>query len=81
MDNIIENICYTELVYERVNKKMRTQMSPSEIEAWIQNVLHQSDCVLEQRGKNFYVSCISENVILTVNSYNYRLITVNQITK
>ena len=32
---ILENICYTELVYERINKKMNISLSKKKIEIYL----------------------------------------------
>ncbi|MFC6260564.1 DUF3781 domain-containing protein [Levilactobacillus fujinensis] len=78
---ISENVCYTELVYQRVNKKLSVDWSHSETEAWVQAILRDPDSLVEQRGKNYYVANQRRKSQLTVNSHNYRLITVNRLSK
>ena len=41
INNIFENICYTELVYERINKKLTTNLSKEEIEKLILKIMAQ----------------------------------------
>jgi hypothetical protein len=77
---IINNICYTELVYGRINKKLKSTFSKSEIEKMIYKILSETD---ESRfikiGKNYYVTNTDKQIIITINSNNYRIITVNKI--
>lgn len=77
---IINNICYTELVYGRINKKLKSIFSKSEIEKMIYKILSETD---ESRfikiGKNYYVTNTDKQIIITINSNNYRIITVNKI--
>ena len=39
---IIENICYTELVYERINKKLNVKLSKKQIEKFILKTLKET---------------------------------------
>jgi hypothetical protein len=77
---ILDNICYTELVYGRINKKLKSTFSKSEIEKMIYKILSETD---ESRfikiGKNYYVTNTDKQIIITINSNNYRIITVNKI--
>ena len=74
------NICYTPLVYSRVNKKLGTSMSNSEIEILIADLLSETALVdFVKRGKNFYISNSQRGIRLTVNSYTNRLITVDKL--
>ncbi|MDB0610336.1 DUF3781 domain-containing protein [Tenacibaculum maritimum] len=60
---ILKNHCYTELVYQRINKKLGIAFSKFEIETLIQKVLE--DTALddyEKIGKNFYIT--NKNIIL-----------------
>ena len=40
---IIENICYTDLVYERINKKLNIKFSKKQIEEFIFKTLKETD--------------------------------------
>ena len=65
---IIENHCYTELVYQRINKKLSTSFSKQESEALIKKVLTATDVSkFEKIGKNFYISNTQHNIKITVN--------------
>ena len=80
--NILENHCYTELVYQRINKKLNTNLSNLEIVAFIKKVLFETEASqFEKIGKNFYVSNTKHNIKVTVNSNTYRIITVDKLEK
>ncbi len=77
---ILENICYTELVYERINKKLNVKLSKKQIEKFIFKTLKETDeFFFKKNGKNFYVTNANNNVIITINSYTFRVITVDRI--
>ncbi|WP_204251668.1 DUF3781 domain-containing protein [Flavobacterium ginsenosidimutans] len=77
---MIENICYTELVYGRINKKLKTNFTKSEIEKMILKILNDTEEKYYQKiGKNFYVSNSENNIKITVNSNTYRVITADRI--
>ncbi|WP_125590831.1 DUF3781 domain-containing protein [Companilactobacillus jidongensis] len=76
---IKNNICYTDLVFERVNKKLSTNMSRVEIQDMVLSILNSADSLSEKIGKNYYISNLSFNIRLTVNSFTYRLITVDRL--
>ena len=77
---ILQNICYTELVYGRINKKLKTNFTKPEIEDMLLKILENtSEEYYQKIGKNFYVSNIENNIRITINSYTYRIITVDRI--
>jgi hypothetical protein len=39
---ILSRICYTELVYERINKKLNSKFSKSEIEKMLFNIVKET---------------------------------------
>ena len=79
---ILDNICYTELVYERINKKLKTNNSKLEIEKKLLEILKQTSKEnFEKKGKNFYATNIENNIIVTINSNTFRIITVDRIVK
>jgi len=79
-NEILRNICYTELVYERINKKLNTKFSKQHIEKLIFEVINETDdnC-FEKIGKNYYITNTENNIRITINSNNFRVITVNRI--
>ena len=79
---ILNNHCYTELVYQRINKKLGENFSKIESEALIQKVLVETDVKnFEKLGKNYYISNSKYNIKLTINSNTCRVITVDKLVK
>jgi len=77
---ILKNICYTELGYERINKKLKNNFSEKEIEKNISKIIKKTDVKnFFKKGKNFYITNIENNIKITINSNTYRVITVDKI--
>jgi len=78
-EDILNNICYTELVYARINKKLKTKYSKLEIEALIYNIVKTTEEIFFHRiGKNIYVESAENSVKICINSNTYRIITVDK---
>jgi len=76
---ILKNICYTELVYKRINKKLNSTLSKGEIERMLFSIIDKTDVKdFEKRGKNFYITSVEHTIRITVNSHTYRVITVDK---
>ena len=81
-EEILQKHCYTELVYQRINKKLNTSFTKSEIETLICKVLTETSVDnFERKGKNFYIYNKEHNIKVTVNSNTFRIITVDRIIK
>ena len=79
-NEILNNICYTELVYERINKKNCTHFSKEQIEEQILEIIKKTnESSFEKIGKNYYISNIEHNIRITVNSNTFRVITVDRL--
>ena len=77
---ILNKICYTELVYQRINKKLNTQLSKPEIENMLYDILNESpEKYFEKIGKNIYVTHSEKNIKITINLNTFRIITVDKI--
>ncbi len=75
---VLNNICYTDLVYTRINKKMGWKLSKDEIEKIIFEILKETDeSQFQKTGKNIYVTNNEHNIRITINSNTYRVITVD----
>lgn len=75
---ILSKICYTELVYGRINKKLTEQLSNRQIEEMLLNIIKETQEACFQRiGKNIYVSNSEKNIRITINSNSFRVITVD----
>lgn len=79
---ILSKICYTELVYQRINKKLKTQFSKLEIEKILFEILKETpEKDFEKIGKNIYMTNSEKNIKITMNSNTCRIITVDKIDK
>ena len=79
---ILEKICYTDLVYERINKKLNIELSKDKIEEMILEIIKETDKTKFQKtGKNIYITNSERNVRLTINSYTHRIITADKLNK
>ncbi|KIO99134.1 hypothetical protein FC61_GL001569 [Levilactobacillus brevis ATCC 14869 = DSM 20054] len=54
-------------------------LSRAEIETLVQDILGDEQTMLEKRGKNYYVTSLARHTRLTINSFNFRLITADCI--
>ena len=79
---VLNNVCYTELVYSRINKKLKIEFTKEQIEVFIHMILKETDDDLFLRtGKNIYVTNTENNIRITINSNTFRIITVDKIRK
>ena len=79
---ILENICYTELVYGRINKKLNINFSKEKIEKFIYDILKKTEeKFFQKKGKNFYIINQKNNIRITINPNTFRIITVDKIKK
>ena len=77
---IINKICYTDLVYERINKKLNLQLPKDEIETMIHQIIEDTDkAEFRRRGKNIYITNNQRNVRLTINARTNRIITADSL--
>ncbi len=76
---IQQNICYTKLVYGRINKKLNLELSEAAIEQLVQTIiLETSENEFIKKGKNIYVTNHIKAVKLTINAFTYRIITADK---
>ncbi len=81
-EKILKKICYTDLVYERINKKLNLQLSIDKIEEMIFEIIRETDKTeFRKTGKNIYITHKERNVRLTINSYTHRIITADKLDK
>lgn len=77
---ILSKICYTDLVYGRINKKLKTNYSISEIKTLLYNLIKESpESSIQKIGKNFYILNPKNNIRITVNSHTFKVITVDRV--
>lgn len=79
---ILANICYTTLVYGRINKKLNSRFSNSEIEAMLYKLITETpESDFQKTGKNIYITAPDKKTRITINSNTYRVITVDLVKK
>ena len=79
---ILDNLCYTELVYARIRKKLSIRMTDKEIENYIFQAIEETPLEdFEKTGKNYYIRNLKRKIKITVNSYTTRVITADKIIK
>jgi hypothetical protein len=77
---ILEKHGYTELVYERINKKLGIHFSKKEIASFMKQIISETEVTCFKKiGKNFYITNKQQGIKITVNSTTFRIITVNQL--
>ncbi len=81
-NKILNNIYYTELVYDRINKKLKSNFSKAKIETKLFKTIEETELrFFEKIGKNFYITNTDNNIKITINSNTFRIITVDKIRK
>ncbi|TPR13453.1 DUF3781 domain-containing protein [Apilactobacillus timberlakei] len=75
---IAKNICYTKLVYIRISKKLKINLSNESIEKLIKKTIFTSSKI-EKKGKNYYVYNFDNQIRVTVNANNFRVITTDSL--
>lgn len=79
---ILNNICYTALVYGRINKKLNIELSNEQIEIMILAIISKTaESEFQKTGKNIYITNQECNVRLTINSYTNTIITADKLDK
>jgi FKBP-type peptidyl-prolyl cis-trans isomerase (trigger factor) len=81
-NQILKNICYTDLVYGRINKKLNIELTKEEIEKMIYEVIEETnETKFKKTGKNIYITNDNKDIRLTINSYTNRIITADSLKK
>ncbi|WP_407933278.1 DUF3781 domain-containing protein [Aequorivita sinensis] len=79
-NEILSKICYTELVYGRINKKLNLELSKDQIESLIFKILTETkESEFKKKGKNIYITNNERNIRLTINSFTNRIITADKL--
>nr|WP_320000748.1 DUF3781 domain-containing protein [uncultured Draconibacterium sp.] len=77
---IAEKICYTELVYGRINKKLNIELSNDKIEEMVRSIINETEeSGFHQKGKNIYITNKTRKIRLTINSHTFRIITADKL--
>ena len=79
-NEILDKICYTELVYGRINKKLKLYLSKDKIEEMIfATIKDTEETNFKKTGKNIYITNKERNIMLTINSYTNRIIMADKL--
>ena len=76
MDNFKDKLHTTELGKKRCQKNLK--IDEDDIVDFLKNKILDDKCVIYQKGKNYY--CEVDNIRITINSYNYCIITAHLIS-
>ena len=77
---ITEKICYTDLVYGRINKKLNCELPNDKIEEMVRSIINETEeSNFQQKGKNVYITNKTRKVKLTINSNTFRIITADKL--
>ena len=74
MLNNIDKLHTTKLGVERIKKNLNIN---GDVVNYLKNKILDKNCVITKKGKNYY--CMIDNIIITVNSYNYCIITAHLV--
>jgi len=79
-NEILDKICYTDLVYGRINKKLNIKLSKDKIEEMIFIIIKETkESEFKKMGKNIYITNHDRNIRLTINSFTNRIITADKL--
>ena len=70
----IDKIHTTELGIERIKRNLKIN---TDVVKYLKKKIISEKCTINKKGKNYY--CKIDNMIITINSYNYCIITVHKI--
>lgn len=78
-DIILEKHKYTELVFNRINKKLSTTLDQEGIRKYIFCLIKNTKAEdIIKKWKNFYIYNKIDNIRITVNWFTYTVITVDK---
>ncbi len=69
----IDKIHTTKMGIDRVKKNLK--LDTNDIVSYCKNIILDKNCRIYKHGKNWY--CEMENIIITINSYSYTIITAH----
>ena len=71
----IDKIHTTEMGIDRIKKNLK--LDTNDVVEYCKNKVLEKNCNIFKQGKNWY--CEIENIIITINSYSYTIITGHTI--
>lgn len=72
LDNI-DNVHTTEMGIDRIKKNLK--LDTDNVVEYCKNKVLDKNCNIYKQGKNWY--CEIDNIIITINSYSYTIITAH----
>ena len=76
LDNI-DKLHTTELGKDRIRKNLK--VNNNDVIAFLKEKILDKDCLIYKKGKNYY--CENDDIRITVNSYNFCIITAHLMNK
>lgn len=73
----IDKIHTTKMGIDRIKRNLN--INDIDVVKFCKNKLLNEDCNIYKNGKNFY--CKTRNIIITINSFSYTIITAKFLTK
>ena len=73
--NNIDKVHTTEMGIDRIKKNLK--LDTNDVVEYCKNKVLDKNCNIYKQGKNWY--CEIENIIITINSYSYTIITAHII--
>ena len=81
-EKILKNLCFTKLVYNRINRKLKLNLNQKKIEEFVCKIISESRLSnFKKIGKNMYISNKENDVRVTVNLNSNRVITMDVLSK
>lgn len=71
--NNIDKLHTTKMGIDRIKKNLNIN---TDVVEYCKNKILDEKCVINKKGKNYY--CKIDNIIITVNSYSYTIITAHK---
>lgn len=71
----IDKVHTTEMGIDRIKKNLKIDIN--DVVAYCKNKILNKNCDIYKQGKNWY--CENDNIKITINSYNYTIITAHTI--
>ena len=71
----IDNIHTTKMGIERIRKNLK--LENIDVVEYCKNKIKDKNCYIYKKGKNWY--CKIDNILITINSYSYTIITAHII--
>lgn len=75
--NNINKVHTTEMGIDRIKKNLK--LDTNDVVEYCKNKVLDKNCNIYRQGKNWY--CEFDNIIITINSYSYTIITAHKLKR